>query len=242
MTAIESRMLITASVLIAVVATGALGATEPPDLEQNQVTGYVESVDIAPLSGNRVRHVEDQGPTGSRTATLISTAAGSSPRIAIKSNGDSWVVWWRNTSTDEIRYSFYDVSASTWRSEAVISESDEDSSYPELAHEGSTTWVVFEADDGSGETTIAVSSIIDSPEPFGARVAIASTDFSGELDVQIQVYSGHLWVTWVDSSSEVGWSEYDHNSETWDSPEYEDYTGSTVKAARESILEGVVGN
>jgi len=222
-------------------SAGAIGASEPPDLELNPVTGFVESVDIAEQSGDRVRHVVDEGQAGSRTATLISAASGASPRIAISGDGDSWVVWWRDSSTDEVRYTYFDSSTGTWNAEAVISESDEDSRYPELVHHASTTWVAFEAEDGSGDTIIAVTGVIDSPEPFGTRVAIASTDFSGELDVQIQTASGHLWVTWVDSASEVGWSEYDPVSGTWDSPDYEDYTGSTVKAARESIQAEIVG-
>jgi len=215
-------------------------AGDPPDLASNPVTGWVESVDIATDSGDRVRHAED-GPTAlGGSDQLISTDAGISPRIACRADGQTWIVWWRDADPDQVHFRYRDASTSAWSDEGLVSESNEPGRHPELVIDGTTTWVAFETDDGL-DTGVSVRAVTDSPEPFDTQVTIATTDFDGDVAVMIHAELGHLWVTWVDSPDDVGWSEYDHTGDIWALPQYEPYEGH-FKVALEAIQAIVHGN
>jgi len=214
-------------------------AASEPDLEFNVVSGYVESVDIDGSNGDRARHTEDQGQGGCRTVTLVSGGAAAVPRIAIhKTTGDSWIVWWTAGATDEVRYVVRDAGTGAWSAEAVLSESGENSRNPEVVHNGDEVWIAYEI--AGAERSIAVVGIIDEPEPFG-RTVVATTPYAGNIDTLIHSEAGHVWVTWIDSESEVGWSEYDHASEIWGATQFVTYAGSTVDSIRKAIRATVVG-
>lgn len=210
-------------------------ADEAPDLELNPVTGFLESVDIATGAGHRVRHVVDKGQGGGRTSSYASSSAARSPRIAIRSTGESWVVWWEDAATDRVLYARRNPDTGAWTTEAVLSASGEDSQYPEIVHNGSTAWVAYQVASGTS-TSIEVRSVIDDPEPIDV---IATTTFTGDVDVLVHAESNHVWVTWVDSASYVGWSE--RQSSAWATAQYQSYAGSTVEAARAAIRATVLG-
>lgn len=213
---------------------------EPPDLELNPATGFVESVDIADDGLHQVRHVIDRGPNGGRTVSLISTDAGQAPRLAIKTGGDSWVVWTRDAAIDQIRYAVRSQASGAWSPEAVVSDLSENSHNPEIAHHGTSAWIVYEVT-GTSATSIGIVHISDDPDPIPCRTTIASTPFTGDVDVLVHSESGHLWVTWVDSATYVGWSEYDSASSTWDPAHYRSYATTTVGTIRKSIRDTVLG-
>lgn len=58
----------------------------------------------------------------------------------------------------------------------------------------------------------------------------------------IHADSGNLWVTWIDSTDDVGWVEYDRVSETWSAAAYEPYSPDTVADARGRIGVTVLSN
>jgi len=228
-----------ASLLLSAVLVPVASA-EPPDLELNPVTGYVESVDIDAASGFRVRHVVDRGQGGLGTNTTISSPSANNPRIAIESTGNTWVVWWKAGVTPEVYLRVRDLGTGTWNAETRISNALETSRCPEIVHDGGTAWVVFEVEIGTS-SVVKVTGISDGPEPIGGPLAVASTAHAADLDVLAHSVSGHVWITWVDSETHVGWSEYDHVAETWDVPHFESYVGTSVAAARSAIEEAVLG-
>ena len=223
-----------------VLLSGLHAAPDPPDLEINAATGHVESVDLASTPTDRVRHVDDTGQGGTRTVSIVSSHAAGAPRIAITAGGDTWVVWWKDSTADEIYYAVRDLDTLDWGAERRISTPGEVSRYPEIVHGGSTAWIAYEIADGA-DTEIAVLSITDSPEPISSRTVLESTGFSGDVDVLVHAESNHAWVTWVDSATDVGWAEYDAATELWGLPQLESYSGSDVAGARESIRTTVVG-
>jgi hypothetical protein len=177
-------------------------AVAEPDLELNPSTGNVESVDVDESSGGRVRHTDDEGHGGARTVTLLSTDEAEDPRIAIdKASGDSWVVWWKDTSVAEVRYSRRDVETGQWSAEAVISEAGEDSRDPEIVHQAGTAWIAYEVH--GNDVAIAVVGIIDDIEPI-VRTTLDSTPYTGNVDVLAHGEASHVWVTWIDSATHVG--------------------------------------
>jgi hypothetical protein len=110
-----------------------------------------------------------------------------------------------------------------------------------VVHDGELAWVAYEFEDGS-DTGIAVNAIIEDPDPLSPRVLVATTDFDQERDVEIHYEANHLWVSWIDSASEVGWSEYDYQAQDWSTTDYESYASDTVRDARDRIEDEVLGN
>jgi hypothetical protein len=231
-----SISLLLVSALIAPVGSPAHGAE--PDLELNASSGNVESVDVDVSADGRVRHTEDQGHGGQRTVTLVSAAVGRSPRIAIdRLTGDTWVTWWTDASTDDIHLRRRDGSTGEWTSETLIAAEQGNARNPEIVHDGEMAWIVFE--DRNLETSIEVVGIIDEIEPF-VRATIETTSYTGDVDVLIHSENGRVWVTWVDSATHVGWSEYDSATATWGPSAFQSYAGSTVGLARKAIRDVVV--
>jgi hypothetical protein len=216
-------------------------AQEAPDLELNPVTGFVESVDTASGSGHRVRHVIDEGPGHARTLTLVSSGASLRPRITIDPDGNSWVIWWVDGATDGVAYAKHTNSTGAWTSEVAVSDPEDDRSSPEILAHGGAIWLAYEIQDGS-TISVVVASVIDSPDPIPQITALGSTAYSGNLDLMLHSEDGHLWLSWVDSSTEVGWSEFDASTETWGFEDFESYSGTTVEAARDEIRALVLGD
>jgi hypothetical protein len=231
------------AVLLAVIGWQPAMASDPPDSRLNPVSGDIETTDST-MDGDDfdVRHVITREGVRSRIVTTLTTDSldDLGPRLAISSAGDTWVVWWRDGDTDEVRIRKRTYSSGTWGDELRVSDKTESSRNPELVHDGSNVWVVFEFDDG-GDSAIAVSVIGDDPNPVGARMYVSATDYSGELDTLIHHDGGHLWVTWIDSATQVGWSEYDHASETWGGEGYESYSSDSVEEARQRIRDELTG-
>jgi hypothetical protein len=212
-------------------------SSDPPDSELNPVTGYTESVDLNPAS--RVRHTEDQGQAG-RVVEVISSAAAANPRIAITAAGNSFATWWQDQSTDGVYFARRDVGTGTWAEEVLLSDPAEESREPEVIYHASQVWIAYEVPSGAS-IGIDVVGITDEAEPIPNVVAVATTQYTGNRDVRIHGELGHVWVTWVDTGNEVGWSEYEGASETWGTPDYEGYQFSTVQAARDAIRAIVLG-
>jgi hypothetical protein len=214
-------------------------AAGPPDLEINPLSGFAESVDLAAEHGFRVRHVVDTGQGGAKTVTLVSAATGKDPRLAIKpQNGNTAVVWWQGT-TGEVLWRSRALATTTWGSETLISSLGEDSRHPQIAYSGGVAWVTWEIGSSSGRS-IAAIGIIDDPEPIPTRTLVASTTATGNLDLQVHAEAGALWLTWIESTSLVGWSAYDDAASAWGVPQYESYASGTVASARASIRAHVL--
>jgi hypothetical protein len=222
----------------------AIPAEEIPDSELNPQSGYIESVGTVEVGGALdVRHVVDPGQGGPKVAQVLSSAVSDdrSPRISIGTGGDTWVVWWRDGAVDEILARQREYSSGTWSAESVISSPDEESRNPAIALDAGSVWVVFEIITSSGVDIGIVASAVDDPWPFPERSILASTAFTGDVDVEIHTGSGELWASWVDSHTEVGWRDYDHASECWAPTRYESYATDSVEAARERIRSTLTG-
>jgi hypothetical protein len=232
----------TTAVILTIVVSGLPGASvrtpDPPDSAVNPQSGYIETTDSAwDRSRYIVRHVTDPGAGGDRRVASLSSSEADdlSPRLATSAAGDTWVVWWRDGEICQVLARKRSHDSGRWAGETPLSDKAESSRYPEIVHDGSRAWVVFEFDASGGETGVGVNSVIDEPNPIPVRQKLAQTDFAGDLDTSIHFDSGNLWVTWVDSASDVGWCAYDHSSETWEAPGYESYATDTVEEARARI-------
>ena len=216
---------------------------DPPDSEVNPQTGEIETVySVLDGSDTDIKHSIDPGKGEPILVATLTTAAEDdlSPRLAIPASGDTWVVWWRDAATDQVLVRKHAYGGS-WAAEKLVSSEDDGSRHPEIVDDGSNPWVILESDD-TGGTSVVVRAIHDDPNPWGSLVVLTTTSYTGDLDVLLDSEDDHLWATWVDSATEVGWCEYDYTSETWDSVSYDSYENDSVEDARERIRDTVVGN
>lgn len=241
------QLRILAILLAASFAVGGLMALEiedTPDSEVNPESGDIETADPFLDGTNQdLRYVIDHGIVVEQDITTIADDAldDRHPQLTISEDGDAWVVWWRDDSTDEVLVRKRDYSTGSWGNERLVSESAESSRNPAIVHDGNNAWVAFEFDDGA-DTSIGVAMVIDDPDPIGIRIDVAGTDFTGDVDVMIQAETGKLWVTWVDSSTHVGWVEYDYTLESWSGVSVESYANDTVVDARGRIRTEVLAD
>jgi hypothetical protein len=157
------------------------------------------------------------------------------PRIASASNGDVVVVWWRDLKVDAVLYRARDFSTGIWSPERLVGRTTESGSRPRVVFVEGDAWVAYQIQNVNKTRSIGVSIIGDDPEPW--RSILATTAFTGDLDMQLEVEMNHLWVTWVDSASNVGYSEYDEATGLWSLPRYEPYVADSVTAARLRIRD-----
>ena len=87
--------------------------------------------------------------------------------------------------------------------------------------------------------SVGAQIIDETPEPIPQIVA--TTPYSGDLDIRLHAESGHLWLTWIDSNSYVGYAEYIYQSHYWALPSREPYAAGAVAAARSRIRNRILG-
>lgn len=240
------RRLVTVVFAALLVSTmSAVLASDPPDSRVNPATGAIETTDST-WSGSdfNVRHVVNAGGGQNLIVTVLTTDAHDDlgPRLAIDSRtGDSWVAWWRDTDTDHVLVRKRLQVSASWTSERLMSVATTGGRHPSIAFDGSKAWLAYESDASGGAHEIVVGVIEDDPAPFG-RVVLATTSYSGSPDALVLAETGHLWVSWIDAGSQVGWSRYDAAAATWGAPAFEPYGSDSVAAARSRIRATVLAN
>jgi hypothetical protein len=215
-------------------ADAAALAQELPDLERNPVSTFLESVDVTNDSAHQIRHVIDPGHGHARTVTLVSTVAGTGPHVAIETDGDSWVVWGDGATPGHLFYAKRTYSTGSWSAPMALSTSTDDSANPEIVQQGNAIRIAYDIRNGSAHTVVA-TGVLDTPEPIPPVDPITTVLYTGDVDIALESLSGHLWVSWADSASQVGWSESSSATGLWDLPQYESYGLGGTAVAREAI-------
>lgn len=230
-----------ALIVVSVLLFAGAWADELPDSEVNPVSGAIESVESLTAGGvTNIRHSIDPGQGAPSVSILLSnqSAPDRSPRIAIRSDGVPGVVWWRDDTSGTVLLRTR--ADGTWDDPIEVSGSGDDARDPEIVAVGTSLWVAFEVDLPGGGTAVEVRRVQEDPNPI---VMIRSpVEYAGDLDTLIHFALGELWVTWVESDDEVGWSVYDATSDTWSMPSYESYAADSVEDARDRIRAEVTGS
>jgi hypothetical protein len=235
--AIRPSLVIAAIVLASAVSV----SVDPPELRINPTSELIETVDATWSGSNfNVRHTQITTSGEKETSILLTTNSANDldPRIEIAPSGNVVVVWWRDLSVDKLVYRKRDVATGVWGAERFAGATAESNSRPRILYVGDTAWVAYTIQNPKSRS-IGVQIIDDTPEPI--RSIIATTTYAGDLDVQLEAEAGHLWVTWIDSASLVGYSEYNFEGHFWSVPYRESYAGGTVAAARDRIRNRILG-
>ncbi|MDQ7087770.1 MAG: hypothetical protein Q9Q13_07920, partial [Acidobacteriota bacterium] len=214
----------------------------------NPVTGNLEKV-WAENDGHdyEIHWAEQVSGVWTHETTLTSnTTDDTCPGLAINGDGASAVVWRESGTNGRVYYRARQKVGSdwVWQSSAVaVSDGTADASRPWVAWETTTPWVGWHEVDGAGSIYLRAGEG-PSPWPTGFTVdEVATTSFNGELAVQIHAESGHVWIDWIDSSTRLGWSEWDASSGLWGAVQHEDYSGSSqIPVARQAIRSTVLGS
>lgn len=229
-------------VAITLALSGPAWASDPPDSRTNPSNSHIETVDSTLAGGDyNVRHV-DTPSGGYPTVTQLSSnsADDNGPRVSIGSSGATSVVWWRDGATDEVYYRRRSAPNTSFGSEVRISDGSEHSRSPRIAYDGGSVWIAYEVTT-SGQTGIAATGTEDG-EPFPGRTIVGSTSYAGDRDLLVHSESGHVWITWIDSSSQVAWSEYDKRASVWGQVGNESYSNDSVPEARGRVRATVLAN
>jgi len=219
---------------------------DPPDSQENGVSGVIETADT-PWSGTNygIRHVSAASAGHPLVITTLTNDSHNNlgARLVIDSmDGDSWVAWWRDLPVDQVIVRKRNQASGAWAPERVQSASSEDSRRPSVVFDGTHAWIAFETSGTGGATILKAKIIEDDPTPFLAATVVATTSYTSPLQALIQAESGHLWLSWVNSETQVGWCRYDFVSGTWAVPAFESYASDSVEAARERIRSSVLAN
>jgi hypothetical protein len=219
-------------------------ADDPPDATLNPQTGQVSVVDTVIQSGVQQVRCTTKVTSSLREVDLLGHPDfnGKSPRIAASPSGDLFVTWWNEAATPQVLLSVQTYPDQTWSDPIVLSQSTESSQSPRIVHDGSKAWTAYTIDAGSGTFQVAVTGG-DDPLPWPTRGIVAETTYADDIDVTLDTdAAGHLWITWIDSDTNVGWVAYDYANAVWSTPSYESYEEDSVEDARERIGETVLGN
>jgi hypothetical protein len=233
--------------VLGVVGTAmAVTSADAPDSHVNNISGTIETADT-PWSGTNynVRHVINSGNGNSLLITMLSsdTLNNLGARVLINSvNGDSWVAWWRDTAIDQVIVRKRSNATGAWTAARAQSAALDGSRHPSVAFDGTRPWIAFEDDVVGGGTRLEAKVIEDDPAPFVTATVVGTTSNTGATDVLIQAESGRLWLSWVDSATQVGWSRYDYGTSMWSAPAFESYASDSVAAARGRIRSSVLAN
>lgn len=234
------RVLIVSAACVGFAATA---NADPPDSRVNPVSGAIETADATLHGGNTdIRHAVNPGPGQPIEVFFVTTdvADDRSPRIAIGTSGDTWIAWWRNGATPSVLVRKRRFSDGAWLSERTVGNTATACRNPEIAFDGSQVWVAFEETTASG-LAIRCGTILDEPTPIDTAV-VGTTSYAGDVDTLVHAESGKLWVSWVDSASQVAWSKYDPGTQAWTTPALESYASDSVAAARGRIRATVLGD
>lgn len=207
----------------------------------NSQTASIETVkSMWGSSSYDVRLLIAPGLGEQSTVLAVSTHASDewSPRIEIGPEGDTWITWWRDLATDEVRVRRFSNASQSFDADRRVSQATENARNPEIVHDGTNPWITYEVHGVA--TSIVVAIIGDDPDPVPTGTVLRTTSFTGNVDAEVHFQSGHLWVTWIEGSSELGWSEYDYVSESWSSPSYQSYSGTGVGPAKQTIQDLIV--
>lgn len=224
-----------------VLASAAALVVDAPDLRINPVSGVIETVDATWSGSNFDVRYTGVMPDGAKAEWLLLTTNAANdldPRIETTPTGDVTVVWWRDASVAKLVCRRRSFKTGVWEFEHFVGLATESNTRPRLIYAGDHLWMAYQVLNGKTRS-VGVQIIDDDPEPI--RSIIATTSYTGDLDIRIEAQSGHLWVSWIDSASLVGYSEFNVTTGSWSQPYRESYTDGMVVQARDRIRTRVLG-
>lgn len=216
---------------------------------QNPVTGHEERV-TAESDGHDLEIRWSERIGGSWVNELVlsdNTVDDSCPQLAFDATGATAVVWREAGSKGRVIYRARKSVAGVWSWQSppvLVSDGVNDASRPSVAFVEGQPWVAWHELTSAGLAKIVVANGADGLEPWPsvfAQFELGTTAFAGPHSVQVFREAGHLWITWVQSATELRFRERDPASGTWASALNVTIqggdVGQAIAAAHQQILE-----
>ncbi len=205
----------------------------------NPVSGYLERVwEVHDGHDYEIHWAKKVGTVWTSERSLTdNTADDTNPRLAFFADGSTAVAWKRaGSSGGRIYYLGHDYTDG-WQSSAVaVSDGTRDASMPAALVFGSNAWIAWQEQATGGMRVMAGGSDGGDAWPLGFTVSHIGTSSLNAPYAEISKSGTHLWVSWIDSSTQLGWSEYDSTNDTWSTEQHESYSGpADIPAARARI-------
>ena len=169
----------------------------------------------------------------------------SCPHLSFFPDGSTAVVWREDGAQGQIKYRARNLGngAPAWQAAAIsVSGGVSNASVPwAVVHDG-TPWVAWHEATASGIQLMGGGG--DYPTPWPTRFIsdlIAIPNSTVTLALTIESESGHLWVTWIDSASAIGYSEWSSETEAWEPAGSEPYANpADIPAARQRVRDAIL--
>ncbi|ANM31683.1 hypothetical protein ABI59_22185 [Acidobacteria bacterium Mor1] len=120
--------------------------------------------------------------------------------------GDVHLFWWVDDSTPAVLHSVAPQDLSSWSVPDVVSSPTEASLRPFGTMHNGNLYVAYEVHDyGYGATPRQIVLSQDIEGTFVPQI-VTVTSYDGTIAPQVHSSNGKLWVDWIDSDDEAGWS------------------------------------
>ncbi len=168
------------------------------------------------------------------------------PHLSHNAGGATAVVWKQGGTVSRIYYrARKQVSGTwTWQSAATpISGTTYNASAPWICFDSSGDPFVAYRETGSGSSTRVMSGGGDGTDPWDpgfAPVLVSTTSYTDNLHLSVRAETTHVWVDWVDSSTQLAYSEWDTTNGSWGTLASENYSGaSDIQPGKERIRSAI---
>jgi hypothetical protein len=208
----------------------------------NPQTGAPQVLWSAPVEGAGTEAVYvsrlKQGAWTPALSFVASSYADESLSAATTPAGELDVVWSTTESTGRVLLRALPDPDGEWGPEVEISDASEPSEAPCVVTHAGGLWIAWQIVSPSGSRSIRCGKL----EGVGniERWLVADSPTVEDPGVGLHSENGHLWVDWIDSTTQLGASEYLDGS--WQTTTFEPYAGADdVDAARGRVRARVLG-
>jgi len=149
------------------------------------------------------------------------------PAIAVDpADGSVHVAYWEDGSSRRVLHRSAPADLGSWSAETVVSQAGEFAARPSAVFHDGTLRIAYEVHTfGFGETPRNIVLARREGAGFVPEV-LAVTHFAGVVRPEIHSHNGRVWVDWVDSDGELGWTRR-VGAGAWETLRYEPYGDAT---------------
>lgn len=138
------------------------------------------------------------------------------------SNGDVHLFWWVDDGAPKIMHSVAPADLSSWSTPAQVSQSAEEACRPHGVFHDGELYVAYEVHDYGFEQTPRQIVLSRREGSTFVPEVVAITHNGDEVRPEVHSHSGRIWVDWIDSDAEMGWTRKDLQGQ-WEPLQYEPY-------------------
>jgi hypothetical protein len=196
-----------------------------PDFDVNPVSMHAEVVWAYQDPNDSQIAFAESLDTGGWTPIFILASTTSDeldPKIGFSPTGGTKIVYWRDDATPKVFIIERRSPTDLWTSPTRVSSGNDPARHPSVAVAQGKVHVAYEVDVPSGGKDIIISGRADDPNSGGTfqPELIAHTSYTGQTKLQVEsrASASTLWVSWVHSATQVGYSKF--NGAAWDLPQY----------------------